>query len=100
MEHKIRDFPVATPRVKPLPKAALAKKAEGKKEEWVNVGRKRNPTLNPKSSFFFFYHLDFGTFIDSKIFMIFKSQDFLTFFICLWNFPKFNFFNFSTVWAR
>lgn len=50
MEHKIRDFPLAMPRVKPQP----AKKAEGKKEEWVTFGCKEKPSFNhlaPKKSY-------------------------------------------------
>ena len=47
MEHKIRDCPLAMPRVKPMPKEALAKPVEGKKEEWVIVGRKGKAPSNP-----------------------------------------------------
>ena len=46
-EHKIWDCPLVTPRVKPAPKEAPVKPAEGKKEEWVTVGRKGKVTLNP-----------------------------------------------------
>ena len=37
------------PRVKPPPKEALAKPAEGKKEEWVTVGRKGKTSLTPSA---------------------------------------------------
>ena len=46
-EHKIRDFPLVTPRVKPAPKEVPIKQAEGKKVEWVTVGCKGKVTLNP-----------------------------------------------------
>ena len=54
-EHKIKDYPLATPRVKSPPKVAPAKQAEGKKEEWVTVGGKGKPVganpLAPKPSY-------------------------------------------------
>lgn len=37
------DFPLAMPRVKPMPKEAPTKLIEGKKEEWTTVGRKGKP---------------------------------------------------------
>ena len=47
MEHKIWDFPLVMPRVKPAPKEAPVKQAEGKKEEWVTIGCKVKVALTP-----------------------------------------------------
>ena len=46
-EQKILDCPLVTPRVNLAPKEPHVKQAEGKKEEWVTVGRKGKVTLNP-----------------------------------------------------
>ena len=40
---------MATPRVKSLPKEAPGKLVEGKKEEWVIVGRKGKASLTPSA---------------------------------------------------
>ena len=47
MKHKIKDCPLAMPRVKSPPKEALAKLVEGKKEEWIIVGYKGKASLSP-----------------------------------------------------
>ena len=51
MKHKIRDFPLVVPSIKPPPKEAPAKLEEGKKEKWTTIGCKGKAHLSPKYSY-------------------------------------------------
>ena len=48
-EHKIKDCPLALPRVESSLKEAPTKPVEGKKEEWITVGHKGKAPLTPFS---------------------------------------------------